>query len=61
MKELFQLHARRKVKNTLEVRNGLNVTSTLNLPLQSNVQVWGESGRWKGPFRLFAIDGQTCT
>ena len=43
------------------MRNGPNTLTTLNLPLQSEVRVWREKRGWRGPYKLIAIDGQTCT
>ena len=60
-KEVHQLHAEHQVNNALAMHNRLNTIATLNLPLQSNVQVWRENEGWKGPFKLLAINGETCT
>ena len=60
-KEVRRLHAERQVNDALAIRNGPNIVATLNLPLQSDVRVWREKGGWKGPYKLSAIDGETCT
>ena len=36
------------------------MTSVHNLPLNSEVLVWRESGNWTGPYRLLAIENETC-
>ena len=61
MKEVRRLYATRQVNDALGMRNGPNTSTTLNLPLQSEVRVWREKGGWSGPHKLIAIDGQTCT
>lgn len=60
-KEVRRLHAERHVNDTLAMCNGPSTTATLNLPLQSDVRVWREKGGWKGPYKLLAADGETCT
>jgi hypothetical protein len=60
-KEVRRLHAERQVNDALAMRNGPNITTTLDLPLQSDVRVWREKGGWKGPYKLLAVDGETCT
>ncbi|PVH90773.1 hypothetical protein DM02DRAFT_577620, partial [Periconia macrospinosa] len=61
MKEVRRLYATRQVNDALGMRNGPNTSTTLDLPLQSEVRVWREKGGWSGPHKLIAIDGQTCT
>ena len=39
-KEVCRLQAKRQVKDTFAIRNGLNTTSTLNLPILLEVRVW---------------------
>jgi hypothetical protein len=39
-KEVRRLYAKRRVKDALVIRNGLNTKNTLDLPLQSDVRVW---------------------
>ncbi|KAJ5379608.1 hypothetical protein N7509_012727 [Penicillium cosmopolitanum] len=60
-KEVRRLHAERQVNDALAIRNGPNIITTLNLPLQSDVRVWREKGGWKGPYKLLAVNGETCT
>ena len=60
-KEVQRIHAERKVKEALAMRNGPDIKSFLELPLGSDVLVWREKDKWTGPFKLLAIDGQTCT
>jgi hypothetical protein len=60
-KEVRRLHAERQVNDALAMRNGPNITTTLDLPLQSDVRVWREKGGWKGPYKLLAMDGEICT
>ena len=61
MKEVRKLHAKRQVNDALAMRNGPSTLTTLNLPLQSEVRVWREKDGWQGPYKLLAIDGETCT
>ncbi|KAJ5082066.1 hypothetical protein N7532_011109 [Penicillium argentinense] len=60
-KEVRRLHAERQVGGALAMRNGPSIITTLTLPLQSDVRVWREKGGWKGPCKLLAVDGETCT
>jgi hypothetical protein len=60
-KEVRRLHAVRQVQEALAMRNGPSTKSTLDLPLQSDVRVWREKDGWNGPYKLLAIDGETCT
>ena len=41
-KEVRRLQAERQVKDALAMRNGPNTTSTLSLPILSEVRVWRE-------------------
>ncbi|KAK6211233.1 hypothetical protein QIS74_10497 [Colletotrichum tabaci] len=59
--EIRRLHAARQVTEALATRNGPDTSPTLDLPLQSEVRVWREKKGWQGPFRLIAVDGETCT
>ena len=43
------------------MRNGPNTTSTLSLPILSEVRVWREKDGWNGPYKLLAINGEKCT
>lgn len=66
MEEIKNLRAERQVKDALSMRNGPNVNAIHNLPLNSLVLVWrekkiGKDGGWKGPYKLIAMNGETCT
>ncbi|RDW58864.1 hypothetical protein BP6252_13340 [Coleophoma cylindrospora] len=61
MDELRRTNAKRQVSDALAMRNGLDTSQTLNLPLQSDVRVWREKEGWTGPYKLLHIDGETCT
>ena len=61
MKEVRRFHAERQVQEALAARNGPRTTDTLDLPLQSIVRVWREKKGWTGPYRLLAVEGETCT
>ena len=58
--EIVKLRAKQAVNSALHHRNGPDTTSVHNLPLNSEVLVWRESGNWTGPYRLLAIEGETC-
>ena len=60
MAEIVKLWAKQTVNNALHYCNGLNTTSVYNLPLNSEVLVWRESGNWTGPYRLLAVEDETC-
>jgi hypothetical protein len=55
-KEVQHLHAERQVQDALAMRNSPDTKVTLDLPLQSDVQVWREKEGWKGPYKLLATD-----
>jgi hypothetical protein len=61
MKEIQRIHAKRQINEALAMRNGPNTLDTINLPIQSDVRVWRDKDGWKGPYKLIAIDGETCT
>lgn len=61
MMEVRRLHAIRQVKDASSMLNGPNVDEINALPLNSDVKVWRESKGWRGPFKLIAREGQTCT
>ncbi|EED22642.1 conserved hypothetical protein [Talaromyces stipitatus ATCC 10500] len=66
MTEVRRLHTVRQVNNALNTRNGPSSTLVHRLPLNSDVLVWREGGtgypgKWKGPYKLISIDGETCT
>jgi hypothetical protein len=60
MAEIAKLQAKQTVNNALYYRNGLNMTSVYNLPLNSEVLIWRKSGNWTRPYRLLAIEDETC-
>ena len=60
MAEIVKLQAKQTVNNALHHRNGPNTTSVHDLPLNSEVLVWRESGNWNGPYRLLAVENETC-
>ena len=60
MTEIVKLQAKQAVSNALHYRNGPNTTSVHNLPLNSKVLVWRKSGSWNGPYRLLAVENETC-
>jgi hypothetical protein len=60
-KEVRRLYAKRRVKDALAMRNGPDTKNTLDLPLQSDVRVWREKEGWTGPYKLLAIEEETCT
>src|ERR1700722_15782305 len=49
--EIVKLRAKQAVSNALPHRNGPNTTSVHDLPLNSEVLVWRESGSWNEPYR----------
>jgi hypothetical protein len=61
MKEIRHLYAKRQINDALAMRNGPNTEPLLSLPLQSDIRVWREKDGWDGPYKLLAMDGQTCT
>ena len=65
MAELQKIKAKQQVANALNQRNGPITTSVKDLPLNSDVLVWregntGQSGSWKGPYKLLRIEGESC-
>jgi hypothetical protein len=60
-KEVRRLYAKRQVNDALAMRNGPNTMAAVDLPLQSDVRVWRENKGWKGPYKLLATNGETCT
>jgi hypothetical protein len=65
MAEISKLRAKRLVADVLNQRNGPLTTQIHDLQLGSEVLVWREAnnnrqGRWTGPFKLIAVDGETC-
>ena len=60
MAEIVKLRAKQTVNNALHHRNGPNTTLVHNLPLNSKVLIWRKSGNWTGPYRLLAVEDETC-
>jgi hypothetical protein len=65
MTELQKLRAKKQVNSALNTRNGPNTTDVDNLALNSDVLVWregntGQSGLWKGPYKLIGLDRESC-
>ncbi|KAI1003495.1 hypothetical protein K3495_g4719, partial [Podosphaera aphanis] len=61
MKELEKIRAERKITDALKARNGPLSLAIHRLTLNSPVLVWregntGQSGEWKGPYNLLAIN-----
>ena len=60
MAEIVKLRAKQTINNALYYRNGPNTTLVHDLPLNSKVLVWRKSGKWTGPYRLLAVEDETC-
>jgi hypothetical protein len=60
-KEVYYLQAERQVKDALTIRNGPNTTSTLSLPIFSEVCVWYKKDSWNKLYKLLAINGEKYT
>ncbi|KAI1004554.1 hypothetical protein K3495_g3658 [Podosphaera aphanis] len=60
MEEVQRCYVVHQVNGALRMRNGPNLFDLHTLPLDSEVLVWRENNKWTGPFRLLAIDGQSC-
>ena len=60
MEEVRRCQAARKVADALRMRNGPRTAHIADLPLDSEVLVWREGLGWKGPYKLLAMDGETC-
>ena len=60
MAKIVKLWAKQAVNSALYYRNGPNTTLVHNLPLNSEVLVWRESGSWNRPYCLLAIENETC-
>ena len=58
--EIVKLRAKQTVNSALHHRNGPDTTLIHDLLLNSEVLVWRESGNWTGPYRLLAVEGETC-
>ena len=61
IKEVRHLQAEHQAKDMLAIRNGPNTISTLSLPIFSEVHIWREKDGWNRPYKLLAINGETCT
>lgn len=57
---LTKYYADRKINDALAMRNGPNTTATMELPINSDVKVWREAGKWSGPHRLISLEGTEC-
>ena len=65
MDELRKMTASRQVNDALNTRNGPFTTMLHDLPFNSPVLVFregntGQSGQWKGPYKLLGLDGETA-
>jgi hypothetical protein len=60
MSEIAKLWAKQAVSSALNHCNRPDITLVHDLPLNSEVLVWRESGNWAGPYRLLSIEGETC-
>src|SRR6266576_7246944 len=50
MAKVVKLWAKQTINNALHYHNGPNITLIYNLPLNSEVLIWRESGSWNGPY-----------
>lgn len=67
IKEVQKVRAKRQVTDSLNQKNkpGPIVSIGYNLPVNSDVLVWQETnarhnGKWTGPYKLLAIENETC-
>jgi len=60
MAKIVKLWAKQAINNALHHRNGPNTTPVHDLPLNSEVLIWRKSGKWTGPYRLLAVENETC-
>jgi len=60
MEEVSKLRANRQITEALRQRNGPRTNELHDLPTNSEVLVWRESGEWAGPFKLLSMEGETC-
>ena len=58
MAEIVKLRAKQTVNNALHHYNRPNITPVYNLPLNSKVLIWRESGNWTRPYHLLAIENE---
>jgi len=60
MAEIVKLQAKQTINKALHHRNRPDTTLIYDLLLNSKVLVWRESGNWTRPYRLLAVEGETC-
>jgi hypothetical protein len=65
MQEVMKLRLKRQVNEALAHRNGPDVSEIYDTPINADVIVWregnaGKRGKWKGPFKLLGMNGETC-
>ena len=65
MAEVQKLRAKRQVNDAINTRNGLSIATIYDLTLNSDVLVWregniGQLGSWEGPYKLIAVNGESC-
>jgi hypothetical protein len=58
MAEIVKLWAKQAVNSALHHHNRLDMTLVHNLPLNSEVLIWHESGNWTGPYHLLAVENK---
>jgi hypothetical protein len=62
MAEIVKLRATRQVTEALRTRNGPRTEELHALPIGSDVLVWRvHLKKWKGPYKLLSIQGETAT
>ena len=59
MAKIVKLRAKQTVNNALYYCNGPNTTLVYNLPLNSKVLIWRESGNQTRPYCLLAVEDKT--
>lgn len=65
MTEIRKRRSQRHVADAVNTTNGPSSATVHSLPLHSNVLIWREGnmgyvGQWTGPYRLLAMDKETC-
>ena len=60
MTEIVKLQAKQTVNNALYYRNRPDTTLIYNLLLNFKVLIWRKSGNQNGPYRLLAVENETC-
>ena len=58
--KIVKLQTKQTINNALYYYNRLNTTLVYNLPLNSKVLIWRESGNWTRPYHLLAVKDKTC-